>query len=165
MLADAIATFIIASTLASQPESLEVPLSDYACMVEALHFEAKGESYEGKVAVANVIMNRVRSKRFPSTVCGVVKQGPEYANGHPKKHRCQFSYWCDGLSDHIVIDNRIERESFAESAIIAFNAVNKNLKDTTNGSDHYYAHDKVTPFWADHAKRITIIENHTFVKL
>lgn len=165
MLADAIATFILASTMSTQPESLNVGLSEYTCMVEALHFEAKGETYEGKVGVANVIMNRVESKRFPNSICGVIKQGPEHANGVPKKHRCQFSYWCDGLSDHISINNRIERDSFVESALIAFNAVNGNLKDTTNGSDHYYAHGKVTPFWSSAAKHTTVIGNHTFAKL
>lgn len=160
-----IATIIIASTMATQPESLNVTLNEYACMIKAIHFEAKGESELGKIAVANVILNRVESSRFPSSICGVIEQGPEYSNGIPKRHKCQFSWYCDGRSDDIMITNEIERESFAETALIAFNAVNGNLSDVTNGSDHYYAHDKVTPYWKSYGKSFIIIGNHTFVKL
>lgn len=48
-------------------------------MSSVLHYEARGESYEGKVAVASVVMNRVESSRFPNTVCGVVKQRKQFS--------------------------------------------------------------------------------------
>lgn len=49
------------------------------CLSSVIHHEAKGESYEGQIAVANVVMNRVKSGRYPNTVCGVVKQRGQFS--------------------------------------------------------------------------------------
>ncbi len=57
------------------------------CMAKNIYFEAAVESTAGKMAVAHVTLNRVNSKRFPTTVCGVVKQGKHYANGIPVRDR------------------------------------------------------------------------------
>src|SRR5438045_1045344 len=56
-----------------------------ACLTQAIYFEARGESEEGKRAVAYVVMNRVGNPRFADTVCGVVHQGGP-------KPPCQFSW-------------------------------------------------------------------------
>ena len=64
--------------------------AEWQCLTEALYFEARGESLEGQIAVAEVILNRVDSPLYPRTVCGVVKQ--RGGGG------CQFSYTCDGRS-------------------------------------------------------------------
>ena len=69
------------------------------CMVANLYHEARGEGFAGMYAVAMVVLNRVQDKRYPDTVCGVVQQGPVNSNGLPKRHKCQFSWWCDGKSD------------------------------------------------------------------
>lgn len=152
MTAGAMATYILASVLSNEPASLKVDLNEYTCLVEAIHFEAKGEDYDGKKAVANVVLNRVSSDRFPSSICGVVKQ------------RYQFSYRNSGKPT-LTLQNSIEEESFEETAHIAYHAVNGDLPDNTNGADHYYAHDKVTPFWIDAAEYTLTIGNHTFAKL
>jgi len=62
----------------------------------AVYFEARSESPEAQLAVATVVMNRVESERFPATVCEVVQQGGV------SRHRCQFSYWCDGKPEIIA---------------------------------------------------------------
>ena len=62
--------------------------ADWQCLTEALYFEARGESLEGQIAVAEVILNRVDSPLYPRSVCGVVKQ--RGGGG------CQFSYVCNG---------------------------------------------------------------------
>ena len=49
--------------------------ANWACLSEALYFEARGETVTGQFAVAEVIMNRVKSSRFPDTPCAVIKQG------------------------------------------------------------------------------------------
>ena len=67
----------------------------WRCLSEALYFEARGETVKGQFAVAEVIMNRVKSGRFPGSVCGVIKQGTG------KKYQCQFTYTCDGHADKI----------------------------------------------------------------
>jgi spore germination cell wall hydrolase CwlJ-like protein len=146
-----ISTYLVAVAL-MEGDPLKVSLNEYECMIEAIHFEAKGESTHGKVAVANVILNRVDSRRFPDTICEVVYQ--------PK----QFSYLNKGRPT-LTLNGRIEKESFAETAAVALKAVNRSLRDITDGSDHYYAHHKVEPFWKDHADSLLKIGNHTFAKL
>lgn len=60
------------------------------CLAEAIYYEARGESFAGQLAVAEVVLNRVRHRAYPETVCGVVYQGSERVTG------CQFSFTCDG---------------------------------------------------------------------
>jgi hypothetical protein len=63
------------------------------CLAVALYHEARGETRIGQLAVAQVILNRVTSRKYPSTICGVVFQ-----NTH-RRNRCQFSFACDGRPD------------------------------------------------------------------
>lgn len=63
------------------------------CLAVAIYYEARAESELGQIAVAQVIMNRVRSRAYPGTICGVV-----YQNAH-MRNRCQFSFTCDGKPD------------------------------------------------------------------
>ncbi|MEM8687128.1 MAG: cell wall hydrolase [Pseudomonadota bacterium] len=77
------------------PLTKEVKLTRQAhCLALAIYFEARGESEDGQVAVSQVILNRVESKRYPNTICGVV-----YQNAH-MRNRCQFSFTCDGKPEH-----------------------------------------------------------------
>lgn len=120
---------------------------EFRCMVMALHFEARGETKTGIQAVANVIMNRVKHRRFPSTVCGVVLQ----------KHKkvCQFSWNCDGKPDHVNmtgLDPTIRDIAF--SAVIT-----KNLKDVTGGA--LFFHNADVPAW-EGLNRTAKIGNHYF---
>ena len=66
------------------------------CLSEALYFEGRSESEEGQRAIAEVILNRVLSRAFPSTICTVVRQTKFYPSGRIDLHSCQFSYYCDG---------------------------------------------------------------------
>ena len=71
------------------------------CLALNVYHEAKNQSFIGQVAVAQVVMNRVKDTRYPNTVCDVVKQGATYKwkPDFPIKNRCQFSWYCDGKSD------------------------------------------------------------------
>ena len=73
----------------------EAKPTEVECLTEAIYFEARGETFVGQLAVANVILERVRDSRFPPTVCEVVHAG-RYWEGNPIRNRCAFSYWCDG---------------------------------------------------------------------
>ena len=81
------------------------------CLAANSYFEARGESFDGKIAVAQVVMNRIKTKKYPSSVCKVVTQGPireswktrkntslpkEERVYYPIKNNCQFSWFCDG---------------------------------------------------------------------
>ena len=61
------------------------------------------ESTAGKLAVANVTLNRTLRKNYPNTICEVVQEGIHYYNSReeyvPVRDRCQFSWYCDGRLD------------------------------------------------------------------
>ena len=61
------------------------------CLALNIYFEARNQPTSGQIAVAEVTLNRVASRNYPNTVCGVVKQS--------NKNGCAFSWYCDGKSD------------------------------------------------------------------
>ena len=71
------------------------------CLAEAIYFESRGEPFTGQLAVGQVILQRVASPSFPDDVWSVVHQGKYHSSGHPVKHKCEFSYWCDGKIEEI----------------------------------------------------------------
>ena len=133
-----------------------------ACLATAIYFEARGEPMVGQVAVAQVIVNRVYDERFPDNVCDVVKQGEYYTwnTSIPIKHRCQFSFWCDGKSEDMH-DEMAKQWSYnvAEATLAG------SLYDTTAGGTHYHA-DYVVPNWSTNAKftRTVQINAHIFYR-
>ena len=132
-----------------------------ACMGEALYWEGRNQSVNGMTGIAHVIMNRVASPYFPDTVCGVVHQGPR--NGSKiTKHRCQFSYFCDGKNDLYPVNNNLDEVVAADNAdLVAENVMYNETDDTTNGSDHYHA-NYVVPKWSKVYPLQTTIETHLF---
>ena len=124
---------------AVDPTGKEPMDESITCLARSIYWEARGEDASGMQAVANAVMNRLAHKGFPNTICGVVKQGLEQG-------ACQFSWWCDGLSDQ-VIDNVLEQASYEVAKEIARKALNKQLKDLTRGAI-YFHHKRVNPSWA-----------------
>jgi len=112
------------------------PRAEVTCLALNIYFEARSEPEAGKLAVGHVVMNRVASERFPSTVCDVVRQG-----GEVRRHRCQFSWWCDGQSD--TPRNRAEWRRSVELALEIFWG---RSEDPTGGALWYHA-DYVNPSW------------------
>ena len=110
--------------------------SEFQCLAEALYFEARGETIKGQFAVAEVIRNRVKSKRFPSTYCGVINQGTG------KKHHCQFSYTCDGKPEVVA-----EPAAYARVAKVARATIDGKSPDITNGATFYHT-TAVRPSWS-----------------
>ena len=101
-------TIEIINTTVKQPSvDMRQLRRDLDCLARNIYWEARSEPYHGMVAVAQVTLNRVAHKSFPDDICDVVYQGPTRASWkdssvyYPIKHRCQFSWYCDGKSDHI----------------------------------------------------------------
>ena len=111
------------------------------CVALNVYFEARSEEFLGKIAVGSVVMNRVESPIFPDNACDVVYQA-EYLGQWPKRHRCQFSWFCDGLAD---IPR--ETEEWAEAVTIATWVHGIGLPDITGGALWYHSND-VSPKWA-----------------
>ena len=82
----------------------------WACLAQALYFEARGESVRGQFAVAEVILNRVDSAQFPNTLCKVIHQGTG------RKYACQFTYTCDGNPEVIHEKAAYQRAALARSS-------------------------------------------------
>ena len=157
------------------------------CLAENIYFEARAESYSGKAAVGNVTRNRVESNSFPNTYCEVVQQGPvreswktkqtpdkNDAVYYPIKHKCHFSWYCDGEKDIIWANyektgQTIEMNAKAwtdsvQLAIMIAGATELQVKDNTSGALYYYNHNLVTPYWVDHFDYIGVLGNHTFMR-
>jgi len=136
------------------------------CMAKNIFFEAATESTAGKLAVAQVVFNRVNSDNFPNTVCDVVYQGPHYtgANGQlfPVRDRCQFSWYCDGRGDE-PSQSRLWNES-QKLAEHIFKYKDKYI-DITDGATHYHANYIDDPRWARADRRTASIDQHHFFRL
>jgi spore germination cell wall hydrolase CwlJ-like protein len=134
----------------SQPEASGGP--ELKCLAEALYFEARGETVKGQVAVAEVIMNRVKSERFPSTACDVINQGTG------RKHRCQFSYTCDGLAETIS-----EPVAYSRVSKVARAVLDGRVPDLTDGATHYHT-TAVNPKWSKVYVKTASIGDHVFYR-
>ena len=124
----------------------------WACLTEALYFEARGETLKGIFGVAEVILNRVDDRRYPSTVCGVVNQGTG------ERYRCQFTYTCDGRPEHMRDDRA--HDLVGKIAKLMIEGAPRRL---TKGATHYHT-KSVNPRWAKVFPRTTTIGYHHFYK-
>ena len=129
------------------------------CMSKNIYFEAAMESTAGKLAVAQVTMNRVRSHHYPNTVCKVITQGRHYKNGFPVKDRCQFSWYCDGKLDVPPTTGSMWRES---QEVAKYVLSTPDLMDITDGATHYHADYISSPRWADPRRKTAEIDTHIF---
>jgi spore germination cell wall hydrolase CwlJ-like protein len=144
-------------TLLNTPYNMD---NDYHCLASNIYWESRNQSLGGKMAVAQVVMNRVDNERFPDTICGVVKQTKYYPSGGIDLHDCQFSWYCDGLADDPLQN---EKHIYEDVFYLAVNMIEQDSMDITEGATHYHS-DKVHPYWADSLQRMTKIDNHIFYK-
>lgn len=138
----------------------EIDPKELLCLSLNVYFEAAVESLAGKMAVAQVTLNRVKSSRYPNTICGVVYQGKVDRKGRPILHRCAFSWHCDGKPDIPYKGEKWELSKMVAEYIIRNDNV---LLDITDGSTHYHA-IYVSPYWKDHYQMKVRIGRHIFYK-
>jgi len=123
------------------------------CLAQNIYHEAGSESYNGKIAVAQVTVNRANSGNFPSTICGVVHQKTQVA----EKTICQFSWVCDPMAK----SRRIYSKAWQESREIARKVLLDGLRLESLGSEALYFHNtQVHPKWG--LARIDRIGRHIF---
>ena len=134
------------------------------CLAKNIYFEARNEPFAGQFAVAMVTLNRVNDKQFPNSICDVVYQGLHYASGHPKRDRCQFSWYCDGRDD-TVKNKRAYKQSdkIAFLAIESYNAIKTKGLDITEGARYYHTYE-VNPRWSKTFPKVGRIGDHIFYK-
>jgi spore germination cell wall hydrolase CwlJ-like protein len=124
--------------------------AEWQCLTEALYFEARGESLQGQVAVAEVILNRVNSPLYPRTICKVVKQ--RGGGG------CQFSYVCDGRADRMR-----DKTSADLAGRIARAMLDGAPRRLTEGATHFHSRG-VKPGWSKRFAHTTTIGAHAFYR-
>ena len=129
------------------------PTSEMKCLAEAIYFEARGEALEGQYAVGEVIINRVLSKDFPNSVCGVISEGANRLNA------CQFSYNCDGKLETIT-----EKKIYERILKLSQMLLEPSARFLTSGATFYHS-KLVSPSWSKKFIKTNEIGNHVFYKL
>lgn len=130
------------------------------CLTQAIYHEARGEPDAGQWAVGEVILNRVDSRRYPASVCGVVFQNAQ------RRHKCQFSFACDGRADTPTLSTRLERKAWLKAALIAQTIYRKSERHLDNYKVQqdvlFYHATSVAPQWASAMQVSAKIGQHIF---
>ena len=134
-------------------EHLPAPKADsqWDCLRTALYFEARGEGVKGQFAVAEVILNRVDSNRYPNSICAVVKQGGDRG--------CQFSFNCDGMAEKMV--NPDAADLAGRIARVMMDGAPRGL---TAGATHFHT-KAVNPDWSRRFAKTASIGSHLFYRM
>ncbi len=134
------------------------------CLAVALYHEARGETELGQIAVAQVILNRVKSRKYPDSICGVV-----YENDH-RRNACQFSFACDGISDRprkAEMFSRMRRlaDEVLCNPLCSYHAHRDwplaRLSEAMRRASHYHTF-RVNPHWSHKIKRVGQVGAHIF---
>ena len=144
------------------------------CLAENIYFEARSDSVAGQAAVADVVINRMFDSRYPNTICKVVTEGPIRESWktrqnpdlddservyYPVRHRCQFSWYCDGKAETIN-----DQKAWIKAQYIAYQMLYADrYRGITEGATHYHAH-YVNPTWASKIQFIDDIGSHKFYR-
>jgi len=151
---------IVVSRISPEVEELD-------CLALNIYFESRGDSYAGRVSVADVVLNRVDSQYYPNTICEVVKQTvyskwwKDRGKYVPARNMCQFSWYCDGMDD-----TPKDPHAWEDAQSIAKNILtDAGYRGITEGSTHYHTLS-VEPDWInDRGMRfIGVIGAHKFYR-
>ncbi|MES2906642.1 MAG: cell wall hydrolase [Pseudomonadota bacterium] len=125
-----------------------------ACLAEAVYFESRSEPEKGQRAVAQVVLNRVKSGIYPNSVCGVI-----YQNAH-RRNSCQFSYACDGKPERVT-----DMMSWRKAKKIAEEALFGDGYVKAVGNATHYHTDWVWPVWRRELNKKAQIGTHIFYSM
>lgn len=140
----AAAPFRLTGTVESQDRAID-------CLASAMWYEAGGDG-PGQLAVAQVILNRVRHPAYPNSVCGVVFQGTERKTG------CQFTYTCDG-----ALRRTPSATAWTEARARAMTMLSGSIFEKVGLATHYHT-NWVHPVWSAKLEKIVEIQTHLFFR-
>lgn len=138
----AAAPFVISGT----PENKQLA---QRCLTQAVYYEAGYEPLAGRRAVAQVVLNRVRSSAFPNSVCGVIYQGAGTST-------CQFTFVCTA-----DLDRPPATAAWHEAELVARAALSGYVEQSVGEATHYHA-NYVAPRWAPTLAKVAAIGMHIF---
>ncbi len=122
------------------------------CLTQAIYYEARSEPLSGQLAVAQVVLNRVKHPAYPDTVCDVVFEGASRDTG------CQFTFTCDGSMKYLPRKKGWERSR--QAAIHAL----LGMSDVTIGRATHYHTVAIEPYWSRTLLRTANIGTHIFYR-
>lgn len=125
---------------------------DVDCLAKNIYHESRGESFNGKLGVANVTMNRLNAPGFPDDVCEVVYQ---------KRKVCQFSWVCQASKRYT---QEFDEVSWYESKQIARKTIDGEIKRDVTGGALFFHNNKVNPSWSRKRKKTVTIGRHHFYR-
>ncbi|MGE4324420.1 MAG: cell wall hydrolase [Sphingobium sp.] len=123
------------------------------CLTSAIYYEAGNEPEDGQRAVAQVVLNRVRSPLWPDSVCGVIYQGSERTD-----FRCQFTFSCDGAMARLP-----SAAGWARARRVARDALSGRVYEPAGLATHYHTL-AVRPAWAASLQPVGVIGAHIFYR-
>lgn len=147
-----VSIFMAVSNLAHPMPAIDMDkINETACLSQAIYKEAGNQSMDGKIAVANVIMNRTHNPDYPSNVCAVIKQ------------KGQFSFLKDIRK--IKTDDPGVQAQMEDSIRASLLVMNEEVDDNTNGATSF-VNMKHTRYkkWTNNLRRTKTIGSHTFFK-
>ena len=143
----------------------QVMFPEEHCLALNIYYEARGSNMADKLAVADVVLNRVRDGRYPDTICEVVYQGkqkPSWKDPEQMvmvRHKCQFSWYCDGKPD---VPKNMDLWSEAQNLAWRISKFG-DFRGLTEGATHYHA-TYVSPEWAKDFQMVGRIGGHIFYR-
>jgi N-acetylmuramoyl-L-alanine amidase len=130
-------------------------VAEIECLALNMYHEARNQSVDGQIAVAMVSFNRMKDRRFPSTICGVVKYWPSKKN----LGKCAFSWYCDGKSDKPL--NRPVWKKIKTLAELLYHNQD-DIGDITKSAVTHYHRSDVNPYWLKDVTFVKQIGVHKF---
>ncbi len=147
---------LLRNVVATDVPTVSINLSDLEkerrCLTEGIYFEARSEGVVGQLAVAEVILNRVVSGRYPASICGVVFQGQA-------SKRCQFSFACNG-----DMKKRREPVAWRKAQRLAHYVLAGKVRNSIVGPATFYHATYVSPYWAQSMVEVVKVGQHIFYR-
>ena len=134
-------------------ENIVANNNEYRCLLRNVWWESASEPFVGKLWVAKTTLNRVRSSKFPNSICKTVYQ------------RKQFS-WVNDIKSHVVVPKtELEKKVFTEVELALFISIwaDRLNVDFSQGSKYYHT-PNVSPVWRHKLKEVGVVGNHIFYK-
>ncbi|MFZ1546019.1 MAG: cell wall hydrolase [Candidatus Nitrotoga sp.] len=154
--ANAAQPFVAGPIPAARPFRLAASFADAEratdCLAANIFYEAGNETIEGQMAVAQVVLNRMRHPAFPKSVCGVVFQGQERRTG------CQFSFTCDGS-----LARQPSRDAWERYRALARSMLSGAVYAPVGLATHYHT-DWVRPVWSTKMDKLRAERTHLFFR-
>lgn len=149
------AIFMAINLMASNPNyeitPEEIETKEVFCLAQNIWFESRSSTFEDQKMVGFTTLNRVKDRRYPTSICEVVWDDQ------------QFSWTHDGKPDSIVLDTPDRVRKWANIVELSVLLVSENIADVSRGATHYHAH-YVNPYWVSDMVKLASVGTHKYYK-